>query len=126
MVLRRRSLGNPSPNHFMSLYKAIAEPAFVYAAESCVGAKAWLWKRVDDLQVKAARFALGVPQTSNRLLVVTDLGELPASDRAVNLALKFLVYALQLPPGRLVRVAVMGSMDLARAGSSSSWFSALR
>ncbi|KAI5809560.1 hypothetical protein DFH27DRAFT_476089, partial [Peziza echinospora] len=120
MVLRRH-LGSPSPAQFYHLFKTLAEPHLLFACELGVGCPKYILNRIDDLQVKVARYALGVPSSTNRLLCVTDLGAVPLSDRLTQITLRFLHYAMSLPRHRLVRIAIISSMELSRS-DSQGWF----
>lgn len=125
LMVARERLGTPSPYRMFRLYVAKVESLFYYGAESCVDCPLRTWKLLDDVQIRMARFCLGVPRNTNKLLILTDLGAIPLTDRMINLALRFLVYALNCPEERPVRMAVLDSMWMWRI-YKKGWYGDLR
>ncbi|KAI5782400.1 hypothetical protein DFH27DRAFT_637438 [Peziza echinospora] len=119
MVLRRH-IGVTSSAEFYALYRAVSEPVLHYGIELCVDFPNGMWKKLNDLQVRAARFGMGIPSSTNLLLTTTDMGELPLSEVMMNQVLRFVVYVLALPPQRPVRMALQAILDVSRWGGPES------
>lgn len=124
LIVLWSKIGMPSPRLFYNIYRVTVESKCLYAVESLPMASALLVKRLEDLQMKMVRCALGVPKSSNRLLVLSDIGAVPLWSRVLFQSLKFLVYALRCPDSRVVRCAVLDSMKL--ADWNYGWFFKLR
>ncbi|KAI5780743.1 hypothetical protein DFH27DRAFT_641263 [Peziza echinospora] len=94
-------MGLPSPARFVGLYNSLVEPHFSFAVESYFpSAPASTTREIDSLQIRFARCALGLPASTNRLLVMADLGLIPTSVKLLALTLRFVVYILRSVLGK--------------------------
>ena len=104
------------------------EADFVYACEMLLDITVASSKELDDLQLRVARYALGQPKTSSRLLTIAELGQIPLSWHLVYLALKSFCHAWVQPDHRPIKMAVMDSRSLhmtSTVNKSNCWYSRL-
>lgn len=125
LMVARAKVGMPGPYDFYKLYVAKVELAFNYAVESCMDCPLRTWRKVDDIQIRAAQYSLGLPASTNRLLVLSDIGAIPLTDKLLNLTLRFLVYALNCPLNRMVHVAAVEAIWMWRV-YKKGWYADLR
>ncbi|EPS42461.1 hypothetical protein H072_3590 [Dactylellina haptotyla CBS 200.50] len=114
------SLGIPSAALFMNLFRTLAEPDLIFAAESSIGALKTIVKELNSQQVQFAKFSLGLPSRANSLMAIAEFGLYPMHSRLTQLAARFLTYALRLPNDRLIKNAVLDSIEL--ANRDKGWF----
>lgn len=116
-------MGNLPPAYFFGLYRAVVEPVFIYGAEACTGTPKRLTNKIDDLQLRFARFLLALPRTTGRYTVLNDLGVIPITWKLLHLKARFLAYAGSAT-NRPIWHAMQDSLELWKV-SGRGWFACL-
>lgn len=125
MVSKRMHMGVYAPSLFYGLFRAVAEPHFIYAAEKYLPfLNLSHLKEMDTLQLYFARISLGLPRNSSRLIPILDLGQVPLSKHMLFLVLKFVSYALTCPSDRPIYLAMVETIKM--GSYSKGWWSNLR
>ncbi|EIN08657.1 hypothetical protein PUNSTDRAFT_21169, partial [Punctularia strigosozonata HHB-11173 SS5] len=118
-------IGDLRPADAFKLYMARVDPNLVHACEIALDIDPVLLRRLESVQFKFVRRALGLSSRSHTAVLFTETGLMPLRHRRVILALRYLVHLLTIPRGRYASLALYKSFELANA-NVQCWISDIR
>ncbi|KZV87551.1 hypothetical protein EXIGLDRAFT_597847, partial [Exidia glandulosa HHB12029] len=119
-ILDRKCLEVP-PRPARKLYMGLVDPHLTHGSDVLPDSTFVATTEMERVQKLFLRKMLRVGPKVSVAPLFTESGVSPIRYRRVDLAVRFLGYTLQQPPGDLVRAAVEDSRALARTGKTS-WF----
>ncbi|KAF5334107.1 hypothetical protein D9758_016080 [Tetrapyrgos nigripes] len=117
-------IGSLPPADGKTLYTALVDPHLTYGCEVALDTGATLSQLLQKVQSDFLRRLLGFSKRSTLVPLYTETGLSPVLYRRMELAIRYLAYALQRPTNSLVYCAVMESINLHIEGEQS-WFTDL-
>ncbi|KAJ3515951.1 hypothetical protein NMY22_g14317 [Coprinellus aureogranulatus] len=107
------------------LYMALVDPHLTHGCDVTVDCVKAAWEILEAVQETYLRKVLNVGMLCMLVILFTETGLVPIRYRRSDFTLRFLLYAMQCPPGHYVREAMRESVALDINGKSS-WIGDVR